>query len=60
MRILRHKLSGEWRVTEQGVRQFVKGVYIEGTEKSLTTSATTAQAAWITFQLVWYLVTQIV
>jgi hypothetical protein len=50
----------EWRVTEHGVKHCVKALYIRVTEESLTMSASTAQAAWITYQLGSLVVTLIV
>jgi hypothetical protein len=47
-----NRLLDELRVIEPDVKLCMRGVYIKVTEKSLTTKATTVQAAWIMWQFV--------
>ena len=59
MRIHRNKLNGEKLVTQHVVERCVKVVFIKVMEKRLTTSDTTGQAAYATYQLLWSVATRI-
>ena len=60
IKVLRLKRNGEPIVIELDVKHSVTAVYLKVTEKSLTMSAPTVLADSRTYQLVWYLATQIV